>query len=118
MQTAACTPLYPPSICPVYVDQSAGQLQGQLQGARIQLPLTVGFVWSATHTAPTLARNDGASVPRQVTGSADTGLAEFVFTLPASVSAGTYYVRAYVVWPASNHESVTYSRAGTTFTVV
>lgn len=93
-------------------------LRGRLAGAKTRLPLTVGFVWSDSTTAPTLQVNTGASVPTQVTGDASTGLVDFSYQT-TSVAAGTYYVRAYVVWPAADGQPVTYSRATTasTFTV-
>jgi hypothetical protein len=93
-------------------------LRGRLAGAKTRLPLTVGFVWSDSTTAPTLQVNTGASVPTQVTGDAATGLVDFSYQT-TSVAAGTYYVRAYVVWPAADGQPVTYSRATTasTFTV-
>jgi hypothetical protein len=97
-------------------------LRGQLQGAWIQLPVTVGFVWSSTETAPTLARNDGASVPTQVTGSSATGTVDFTYQLPSTTPPGIYHVRAYVAWPSASRpaQPVTYSHAAitSTFTVI
>jgi hypothetical protein len=130
--TCGCPPA-PPAICPLYLGETTtplrvgntllvAALRGQLQGAWIQLPVTVGFVWSATETAPTLARNDGASVPTQITGSAVTGTVDFTYQLPPTTPPGIYYVRAYVVWPSASRaaQPVTYSRGAitSTFTVV
>jgi hypothetical protein len=92
-------------------------LRGRLVNARIQVPVTVGFVWSNVGSDPTLEHNTGASVPMQVVGDAVTGLAEFAWQTTLMLD-GTYSVRTYVVWPTGGAGApVTYSRLGSQFTV-